>query len=57
MRLIYYLGLVNNKLAMFCRNQSWFKHRQPKLENRRVDFSLDFLLFFGGGLGFFFLSQ
>ena len=38
MRLTYYLGLDNNKLAMFCRNHSWCKHRQPKLTSRGVAF-------------------
>ena len=44
MRLIYYLGLVNNKLAMFRRNHLWCKHRQPKRANRGVAFFLVFVL-------------
>ena len=62
MRLIYYFGLVNNKLATFCRNHSWCKYRQHKLTSRGVDFFLVFVLLFSFFLAFvffflFFLSE
>ena len=37
MRLIYYLGLVNNKLATFCRNHSQCKDsKQPETQKEDI---------------------